>query len=449
MVLDRLARDGAWLDNQRFAPLEYAVDGIVPEGMGLLVGPPKKGKSWLVANIGLAVARGGFALGAIRTTQRPVLYLALEDGDRRLQSRFRRLLGFGQPIPPGIRRITEAFAGGGHGGDRRVHAQIRRREAAGHPRHARQGQAAQKAREDSYLVDYEVGSTLKALADAVPGSTLLVVHHTRKAEAADFVDTVSGTQGIAGSVDFVLVLTRKRHENNAILSVTGRDIVEAEYALHADDGVLWRLDGEDLAAAQEAVHQRRAESNLGDRMMDVYLVVQAADGPVTAVDVANQMDGLDNNAAGTYLRRLFAGGYITRVSRGVFSLHPPAATTDEEQEAPPTGSSDSFTSVSEPEAVKETDITADQGRNCRFLHFRPLSFTPSESTAEDPAQNMVNEVTEVNETGEEQQVRGRGRFGHRVGRRERSERTGAHPPARQGRDHAPTGKGRPTPLAPS
>ena len=241
-----------------------------------------------------------------------------------------------------------------------------------------------KPGEDSYLVDYEVGSTLKALADAVPGSTLLVVHHTRKAEAADFVDTVSGTQGIAGSVDFVLVLTRKRHENNAILSVTGRDIVEAEYALHADDGVLWRLDGEDLAAAQEAVHQRRAESNLGDRMMDVYLVVHGADGPVTAVDVANQMDGLDNNAAGTYLRRLFAGGYITRVSRGLYGLSEVSEVSEtgqnsssegvndsdtasdgvsEVSESPSDDSSTPDTSDSVSEAVSESNTAADQAEH--------------------------------------------------------------------------------------
>ena len=223
-LLDRLSRDGAWLDEQQFAPLEYAVPGIVPEGMGLLVGPPKKGKSWLVGNIGLAVARGGLALGAIRVTQRPVLYLALEDGDRRLQSRFRRLLGPGVPIPAGISRITEATP---------LEAMAVIAEFMG--RHLDEKPLVildtlgkvkphKKPGEESYLVDYKIGSRLKALADAVPGSTLLVVHHTRKAEAADFVDTVSGTQGIAGSVDFVLVLTRKRHENKAILAVTGRDI---------------------------------------------------------------------------------------------------------------------------------------------------------------------------------------------------------------------------------
>jgi hypothetical protein len=221
--------------------------------------------------------------------------------------------------------------------------------------------------EESYLADYEARVRLKALADAVPGSTLLVVHHTRKAEAADFVDTVSGTQGIAGSVDFVLVLTRKRHENNANLSVTGRDIVEAEYALTAVDGVLWRLDGTDLDAARENVQQRRAEASMGDRMMDVYLVVAAAQEPVSPVDVASQLDGMDNNLAGQYLRRLFAAGHIRKLSRGLYTVSGEAP----EPEA------------SEPEEEADHSFDSD------------TSFTPSESA--DTAQNKVNEVNELNE----------------------------------------------------
>jgi RecA-family ATPase len=82
--------NGAWLDTQEFPPLEYAVPGIIPEGFGLLVSPPKAGKSWLVCGIGLACATGGLALGRIHVEKRPVLYLALEDGQRRLQSRCRQ-----------------------------------------------------------------------------------------------------------------------------------------------------------------------------------------------------------------------------------------------------------------------------------------------------------------------------------------------------------------------
>jgi RecA-family ATPase len=84
-------RDGAWLDAQEFPPLAYAVPEIVPEGSVLLVAAPKCGKSWLALSMALAAAAGGRALG-IKIPKRPVLYLALEDGDRRLQDRCRRLL---------------------------------------------------------------------------------------------------------------------------------------------------------------------------------------------------------------------------------------------------------------------------------------------------------------------------------------------------------------------
>jgi 5S rRNA maturation endonuclease (ribonuclease M5) len=316
-LLDQRGHNGTWLNDQQFADLEYAVDKLIPEGLGLLVGPPKKGKSFLVANIGLAVAGGGIALGAIPVTARPVLYLALEDGYRRLQSRFLRILNEG-PIPAGIDVVIKASPN---------EALLMIGEYLS--RHAGRKpliivdtlgkiKPAKRPGEDAYLVDYQIGSTLKTLADAVPGSTLLLVHHTRKAETIDFVDSISGTQGLAGSVDFVLVLNRKRHANDATLSVTGRDVPEGEYALMADDGILWRLDGADLATAHDTVEQRRALEKMGDRMMDVFLFVHNSNDPVTATAVATALDDMDGATAGTYLRRLAANDYITRVGRGQY-----------------------------------------------------------------------------------------------------------------------------------
>jgi 5S rRNA maturation endonuclease (ribonuclease M5) len=316
-LLDQRGHNGTWLNDQQFADLEYAVDKLIPEGLGLLVGPPKKGKSFLVANIGLAVAGGGIALGAIPVTQRPVLYLALEDGHRRLKSRFLRILNE-RPIPAGIDVVIKASPN---------EALLMIGEYLS--RHAGRKpliivdtlgkiKPAKRPGEDAYLVDYQIGSTLKTLADTVPGSTVLLVHHTRKAETIDFVDSISGTQGLAGSVDFVLVLNRKRHANDATLSVTGRDVPEGEYALMADDGILWRLDGADLATAHDTVEQRRALEKMGDRMMDVFLFVHNSNDPVTATAVATALDDMDGATAGTYLRRLAANDYITRVGRGQY-----------------------------------------------------------------------------------------------------------------------------------
>ncbi|MEV4127480.1 AAA family ATPase [Nocardia sp. NPDC049707] len=311
-------RDGQWLDAQEFPPLSWSVEGIVPEGFGLIVAPPKAGKSWLVAAIGLTCATGGMALGRIPVKQRPVLYLALEDGHRRLQSRFRTLME-GQPIPKGISVVIKAEQG-------QVVAMIaeymvRHQDAAPLVILDTLGKARPpKLRgEDSYAQDYALGTKLKNVADSVTGASLLVVHHTRKAESADFIDAVSGTQGIAGSADFVLVLNRKRKSDQAVLSVTGRDVPENEYALVTDEG-RWSLDGKDLMDAAATVATRQQEQQrdrLGDRSASVLAFVASRPMGTRATDLAQQL-GISADDAGKYLRRLHDGGLIDKRTRGIY-----------------------------------------------------------------------------------------------------------------------------------
>ena len=69
--------------------MKWAISNLVPEGASILAGRPKIGKSWLTLNLALAVASGGVALGKIPVEAGQVLYLALEDGQRRLQKRLK------------------------------------------------------------------------------------------------------------------------------------------------------------------------------------------------------------------------------------------------------------------------------------------------------------------------------------------------------------------------
>src|ERR1019366_91386 len=80
-------KDGQWLDRQDFPPLRYAIPRIVPEGLTVLAGAPKVGKSWIVLDWLLAVASptGTALAGLTMPGARDVLYLALEDGGRRMQ----------------------------------------------------------------------------------------------------------------------------------------------------------------------------------------------------------------------------------------------------------------------------------------------------------------------------------------------------------------------------
>jgi len=317
-LLDRLSVDGEWLDAQQFTPQEYVVDRLVPEGVGVLAGPPKKGKSFLVSNLGLAVAQGGIALGAIRVAQRPVLYLALEDSHGRLRRRL-RLMNGDQPLPKALSLVIhaspeQAFQAITEYLDRyRVEKPFVILDTLGKVKRAR------RPGEEPYQVDYAMGVKLKEIADTAPGCSILVVHHSRKAAAEDFVDTVSGTQGIAGSVDFVMVLHRKRHSDDATLDVTGRDVEEGEYALHADHGVLWKLAGVDLTEATRTAEQRRDQVRLGERSLEVLAFVNSR-YQTTANDVMT-VSGMDRRQANQLLRRLYETGRIAKPSHGVYAPH--------------------------------------------------------------------------------------------------------------------------------
>ena len=72
-----------------FDPVEWVIEGLLPAGCYLLGGKPKLGKSWLVLALQLAVSQGRDFLGHKVKSGR-CLYLALEDSDRRMQSRIRR-----------------------------------------------------------------------------------------------------------------------------------------------------------------------------------------------------------------------------------------------------------------------------------------------------------------------------------------------------------------------
>jgi RecA-family ATPase len=259
--------DAAWLMQQVFPPTKYVVPGIIPEGMTLLVAAPKIGKSWMVLGLGVELSNGGSAFGSIPVGKpRPVLYLALEDGKRRLQDRLIRLnpsevshrLQFQTDVAQGqVIATIRDFMVRHDGLDPVVILDTL-------------GKVMPPAGNGSqYGHDYSVLSALKATSDAVPGSSLVIVHHTRKMDGGDFLDAVSGTQGIAGAADTVLVLKRERHDDRATLQVTSRDAAEGEYSLSLNASMAWELEGGDLAAASQAAQTARLTSTLSDRSGDV------------------------------------------------------------------------------------------------------------------------------------------------------------------------------------
>jgi hypothetical protein len=229
---------------ERFPPPRWAVPGLIAEGVNLLAGPPKVGKSWLSLGLALDVAGGASALGTIPVQAGPVLYLALEDTPRRLQSRMRKILDE-RPAPGGLTLATTCPPLP-EGGAAAIASWLTRNPAArmvvidvfakvrGRP----------TAAVSAYDADYAAIGHAKKLADDY-GVALVLVHHVRKAGADDFLEAVSGTNGLAGAADATLVLRRPRGEADGMLSVTGRDVDESEHALRftAENGAWTLLDG--------------------------------------------------------------------------------------------------------------------------------------------------------------------------------------------------------------
>src|SRR3984893_14114994 len=99
---------------RQFTEPKRAVPQTVAEGLTILAGKPKTGKSWAALDFTVAVAGGYSALGNIECQQGDVLLLALEDNDRRLHQRLKAVLQ-GQTAPAALEIATQwrrADAGG-------------------------------------------------------------------------------------------------------------------------------------------------------------------------------------------------------------------------------------------------------------------------------------------------------------------------------------------------
>ncbi|MFI6073812.1 AAA family ATPase [Actinoplanes sp. NPDC051343] len=227
-----------------FAPPKWAVPGVLSEGVNLLCGPPKVGKSWMSLGLGVDVALGGKAFGSIPVERGPVLYLALEDTARRLQNRLGKVLG-SRKAPAGLTLATECPPLP-QGGDQAIAAWLDRNPTARmviiDVFAKLRGNSAPG--DSAYDADYKAVSRAKKVADDY-GVAFVLVHHVRKAGSDDFLTEVSGTNGLAGAADATLVLKRARNQGDGVLHITGRDVDENEYALAFDPALgAWQmLDG--------------------------------------------------------------------------------------------------------------------------------------------------------------------------------------------------------------
>jgi hypothetical protein len=223
----------------------WAIPGLLSEGLSLLAGKPKLGKSWLALNLALTIAGGGKALGSIQVQAGDVLYLALEDRLRRVRDRAAKVLGGLKVPPPNRLYVAVEWPRQDKGG---VQALADWLEKAADPRLIvidvwAKFRSPAKSKNAAYDQDYEQVTEVKSVADHY-GASVLCLHHTRKSAAEDVFDEISGTLGIAGAADGSMVLARARGKNEGTLAMTGRDIEEQTLAVEFDPASFtWRSLG--------------------------------------------------------------------------------------------------------------------------------------------------------------------------------------------------------------
>ncbi len=240
------------LEDKDFPELRWAVPGLLTEGLTILAGRPKKGKSWMGLGFAVAIASGGIALGKIKVEKGDVLYLALEDNERRLKSRLSKINAEGSRFPAHLHLVTD-FPPLQMGG-----MQVLIDWLDNHPKThlvvidtLGRILPTGKGNNNQFVDDYQFIGKLQKLAIS-RGFALLVIHHIRKQSADYALDRVAGTTGITGAADSVWVLDTGKGEASSILYVTGRDIETQEIAMKFEDGI-WSIIGtaQEVAMSEE------------------------------------------------------------------------------------------------------------------------------------------------------------------------------------------------------
>lgn len=245
---------GPQLAAMAFDAPRWAIPELLPAGLAILAGRPKLGKSWLGLGWSLDIPRAAPALRKMQVVQGESLYLALEDGPRRMQERMALMLGDSAP-PAGFHVVTE-WPRTNEGGLEALDEWLTEHSSA---RLVvidtfKRVRPVEKNSQRLYDLDYDAMQPLAELARQ-HNVAIVVVFHTRKGDSTDPLEMVSGTLGLSGAADAVLVLRRERGQADASLFVTGRDVEEQDLALRweKEDMLGWALLGqaEDFRRSKE------------------------------------------------------------------------------------------------------------------------------------------------------------------------------------------------------
>ena len=285
-----------------YKPLEHPkmlIDGVLSDGLAIMAGDSKIGKSWMVLWMCLQISKGEPVWG-LPTRKTDVVYLALEDREWRVQQRMQDLTD----TPPD--NLHFGFSCGQLGAE--LESQIED-VLKDYPSTGllfidtlQMVRDNVSAKVNAYAQDYKDLSSLKKIADN-HGICIFVVHHTRKErDGGNIFNDMTGSTGIMGVADTGMILRKEdRFGDNATLCVTGRDVEEKKMKMQMC-GVKWEIT-EELSA--DDLRKERIPDFVF-KVVDFLFEHRQFEGTVTELLAAVGNTELKPNVASKYLTRFYS-----------------------------------------------------------------------------------------------------------------------------------------------
>lgn len=239
----------------RLRPL---LEGLIWDGLTMVVAKPKAGKSYFMLQAAVQVAGGPAIEGVTALDHGHVLYGAFEEPAARTMTRLRQVAPAGD-WADNLHFVYDLLPLMGGGAEQLgvLVEQLRPRLVVLDTLTALI-KGGGKRESDVFRSQYAEVSVVRKIAEAAHTAVVLV-HHARKGMADTAIESVAGTGGIAAAVDTLWCLKRKP-EGEATLEVIGREAEEKTFALRFDqDPFGWRVLGDDAAQLLNAERRQILE----------------------------------------------------------------------------------------------------------------------------------------------------------------------------------------------
>lgn len=300
--------DGITLaDLQRihFPPLRWITARILPAGCTLLAGKPKAKKSWFALNLALAVARtGAVALGSLATETGRVLYMDLESTHRRLKKRVHDVLGEESPWPDNV-HIFRSWPAGQEGIEQLEDWMLHAPDTVLIVVDILENLRVRKFLANQYEEDTKTMQALSQFSGR-HNIALIAIHHTRKAKADHVFDEISGSTGLSGGADSMLVLCNEPQGSK--LHIKGRDIEK-------DDPLPMRWD--ETIRSWIIIDQIEM---YGDLRQEIQSCILEAGESLSLADICALLPDTKKSTLQSTLQRMVRSGQLERTKRGRYGL---------------------------------------------------------------------------------------------------------------------------------